>query len=347
VSIVKGDSSRGESATWIDDGEKYGLVGLSVKVEGHIPQGTISANLSVLADTTFNVPSNWQEWLGSIRAREVEDCNLFLLSKQPSSTPGILDAENQKLEQLVWNFYVGLLLASTFAPAHKPVMLTGSRQAGEIDIRQQKDLDSPIPCLFRPYPPVLARDIQLAAQLGEKLDAVATAQLPGGHWRLFRTLHVYTEARTNSEIVDRLHQYSRCIDGLILPDAGKTKQQFRSRTELFIGPSHHDMMGEIYDVRSAVEHLHENRYLEGFDRATRLDLLKNEAIVEHIARTALARIIGDNTVWPHFANTSALARFWALTAAERQKIWGDPINPMDALADFDPRYIHDGLLGAP
>ncbi|MGA7864987.1 MAG: hypothetical protein WCA23_13535, partial [Stellaceae bacterium] len=284
MSIIGNDSS-GNSAIWIDDGEKYGLVGLSVKVEGHIAQGRISPNLWVLADTTFNVPTNWQEWLGSIRAREVENCNLFLLSKQPSSTPGILDAENQKLEQLVWNFYVGLLLASTFAPAHKPVMLTGSRRAGEIDIRQQKDLDSPIPCLFRPYPPVLARDIQLAAQLGENLDALATAPLPDGHWRLFRTLHVYTEARTNSEIVDRLHQYSRCIDGLILPDAGKTKQQFRSRTEVFIGASHHDMMGEIYDVRSAVEHLHENRYLEGFDRATRLDLLKKEAIVEHISRT--------------------------------------------------------------
>ena len=106
---------------------------------------------------------------------------------------------------------------------------------------------------------------------------------------------VYTEARTNREIVDRLHQYSRCIDGLILPDAGKTKQQFRSRTELFIGSGHHDLMGEIYDVRSAVEHLHENRYLEGFDRATRLDLLKKEAIIEHVSRTALARIIGNNT----------------------------------------------------
>jgi hypothetical protein len=47
-----------------------------------------------------------------------------------------------------------------------------------------------------------------------------------------------------------------------LPDAGKTQQQFKVRTELFIGPRHHDMMGEMYDVRSAVENLHENRYLE-------------------------------------------------------------------------------------
>ena len=217
------------------------------------------------------MPANWREWLGSIRAGEVEDCNLFLLSKQASATPGVLDGENQKLQQRVWSFYVGLLLASPFAPAHKPVMLTGVRRDGEIDLRQQQDFESPVPCLFRPYPAVVPNDIRLAARLGENLNAIVTAPIAGGHWRLFRTLHVYREARTISEIVDRIDQYCRCIDGLILPAAGKTKQQFKSRTELFIGPGHHDLMGDLYDVRSAVEHLHENRYLEYFDRAMRLE----------------------------------------------------------------------------
>jgi len=124
------------------------------------------------------------------------------------------------------------------------------------------------------------------------------------------------------------------------------RQQFKSRTELFIGPKHHDEMGEIY-VRSAVEHLHENRYLEGFDRKIRLDLVKKEAFVEHIARKALARIIGNTNLWLYFANTTSLAAFWALPQPDQRRIWGDPINPLDALADFDPRYIHDGHLGGP
>ena len=106
-------------------------------------------------------------------------------------------------------------------------------------------------------------------------------------------------------------------------------------------------MGELYDVRSAVEHLHENRYLEYFDRATRLELARKEAIVEYIARKALARVIGIDTLWPHFANMPALEKFWALTPTERKSVWGDPIDPLSAVADFDPQYIHDGLLGAP
>ena len=334
-------------STWIDDGGKYAFIGLSVKLEGQIPSGSVRSNLSVLADTKFTVPPNWREWLRTIRTDEVEDCNLFLLSKLASSAPDVLDAENQKLQQRVWNFYVGLLLARSFAPAYRPVMLTGSRRDGEIDLRQQQDFDTPVPCLFRPYPSVMPDDIRLAARLGTNLETIAATQIMGGRWRLSRTLNVYTEARVIAEIVDRIYQYCRCIDGLILPVAGKTRQQFKSRTELFIGPGHHELMGELYNVRSAVEHLHENKYLEYFDRATRLELARKEAIVECIARTALARVIGNDALWPHFGNTPALEKFWGLTPAERTNIWGDPIDPLDAVADFDPQYIHDGLLGGP
>jgi hypothetical protein len=73
----------------------------------------------------------------------VQNSNLFLLSKLRSFTPDILDGENQKLEQRVQHFYVVLLLASTFAPAHKPVMITGSRRHGEIGISSKHDFDSP------------------------------------------------------------------------------------------------------------------------------------------------------------------------------------------------------------
>src|ERR1700741_2832903 len=50
MSIEKDDSDRGNPATWIDDGEKYALIGLSAKVEEYIP---------------FNIPPHWRDWLGS------------------------------------------------------------------------------------------------------------------------------------------------------------------------------------------------------------------------------------------------------------------------------------------
>ncbi len=332
---------------WIEDGDKYALVGLNLKLEGTPPPEQVADKLWALAGASFDVPAEWREWLGSIRVDEVAGCNLFLGSKLASTTPDILNGENQTLEKRVWHFYVGLLLSAMFSPSHRPVLLTGAHRDGVIGIRQHKDLDLPVPQVFRPYPAIIAADILSAACLGQQLGAMLPTAGPGDLWRFFRTLHIYIETRSVAELLDRIHQYCRCIDGLILPEVGKTKQQFKSRTELFIGPGHHDLMGALYDIRSHVEHLHENRYLEIFDRAIRLDLLQKEIVIEYVARTALARIVSQASLWTHFGNTAALEKFWALDSAERRKIWGSPIDPLAPLADFDPRHLHDGHLGKP
>ncbi|MDR3515330.1 MAG: hypothetical protein P4M00_05905 [Azospirillaceae bacterium] len=341
----KGGNGTGP-ASWIEDGEKYAFIGLSATTDS-IASCQVSPNLWAVSGVGFKIPKYWQQWLGSIRSGEVEECNLFLLAKKPTDKPELLDDENNELKNAVYQFYVGLLLASTFAPAHKPIMLTGARRDGETDIRQQQDMESPVPCQFRPHPPILASDIRLAAKLGDNVSALAKSPLVGGHWRLFRTLSLYVETRTVGEILDRLHQYCRCIDGLILPDTGRTGSQFKSRTELFVGPRLHSLFGDMYKIRSAVEHLHENRYLESFDRNIRLEIMRKEAILEHVARTAITKIIGDAKLWPHFANTTALAAFWKLDPTERQRIWGDPIDPMVAIAELGPQFIDDGHLGAP
>lgn len=327
---------------WINDGEKYALVGLEVNLEGVPPPEHIAPNLQVLTDTTFDVPPEWRDWLGSIRADQVQDCNLFLVSKLDSTTPGVLDGENQSLQQRVQNFYVGLLLSAMFSPAHEPVMLTGSREDGAIGVRQQTDLSCPAPQVFQPHPP----DIQLAAHLAQCLDAMRPDTEPDFNLlRLLRVMNIYVKARAITEPLDRIHQYCRCIEGLILPSIGNTKRQFKSRTELFIGPTHHEMMGDLYDVRSNVEHLHENRYLETFDREVQLDLVAKEAIVEYSARSTLARIVCNKALWTHFGNTGALDVFWSLSLEEQRSIWGDPIDPLEALTEFDPTYLHDGHLG--
>jgi hypothetical protein len=105
-------------------------------------------------------------------------------------------------------------------------------------------------------------------------------------------------------------------------------------------------MGDTCGVRSDVEHLHENKHPEVFDCNARLDLIKKLEMMEYITCSALVRILLDGKLWPHFASTTALQAFWALEEQERRKLWGDIINPNDALADLDPRYISDGHLGA-
>ena len=332
--------------SWLTDGEKYALIGLDVKIDRSIPFREIEPSLWVWTDQKFDLPDQWREWLGSIRSGEIEGCNLALLSKMQSSTPDVLDGENQQLQANVWGFYLGLLLSSTFTPARRPIALTGSRRSGVIGVRQESTLDTPAMNLFRHYPPIELSEVERAASLATFYGQLVASPPPGGAWRIFRALSVYHEARTTGVLLDRLHQYCRCIDGLILSQPGSGMRQFKSRTELFIGPRDHHLMGALYSIRSDVEHLHEHKYLEIFDRDERLDLVQKEAIAEHIARNALAHIIGTPPLWPHFGNTDALGPFWNLDPAERQKIWGPPkINTTDALVGYNPDFITDGALG--
>lgn len=327
---------------WIADGEKYALLGLAVKVTGPaIAQLDLSPDFGIVGGNDFKIPEEWREWLGSIRVEEVEACTLFVLTKLASAAPDILDGENILLTNRLWAFYRGLLLSSTFATAHKPVILTGSCRNGEIGLRQQQDLDVPVPNDFHPYPDVTPDEFRQAAAIARGLERLAATRQGSNRWRFNRVLHLYSQTRAEPDLLERVHQYARCIDGLILCDPGKSAKQFRSRSELFIGPHHHDLMGEIYDVRSAVEHLHEDCFLDPLSRTTQVDITKKEAIIEHIARTTLARIVLNEALWPFFTSKASLAGFWAKPAPERQAIWGTPIDPMDALIEFDERFLPD------
>jgi hypothetical protein len=335
------------SPSWIDDGDKYAVIALKVKLDNAVSLEEMTPHHWAFADTRFGMPAHWREWLGTIRTEEVEDSNLFLLSKMQSKAPEVVDAETAELKRHAGHFYAGLLLAGPFAPAHKPVMLAGYRQDGEINVRSQDDYEPAIPSIVRHFPSLTSAEVQLAAKIASQIAAIETSQLNGGCWRLFRVFHLYLAARAIRDNMDRLHQYCRCIDGLIVSKQGEAKKQFKSRTELFIGPHHHTLMGDTYAVRSDVEHLHENKHLEVFDRTTRLELVKKLEMMEYIVRSALVRIVLEPKLWSHFGNTAALLAFWALDDQQQRALWGAPINPTDALDGFDPRYISDAQLSGP
>ena len=215
---------------WIAEGEKYALIGLDVKIEHAIPFGEIAPGLWAWTDQKLDLPADWRTWIGSLRAEEIEGCNFALLSKMPSKRPGVLDGENQLLQRHVWGFYIGLLLSSSFTPSHRSIFLTGSRRDGEIDVRQVSSLDQPALNLFRHYLPILPDEVTRAASIGRHYEQLVTTPTTGTPWRIFRALSVYVAARTTEDLLDRLHQYCRCIDGLILSEPGQGAKQFKSRT---------------------------------------------------------------------------------------------------------------------
>ncbi len=330
---------------YIRPGDKYSTLALSVKTDDSVVTQQLG-DLCLIAGAAFQLDDFWRAQLGDIATGDLESCNIFLVARQASLNPAHLDRESQALRTIIHNAYVGLLLTGPWAAARRPLLLSGARASDEIALRCHDKLDGPVAGLVKPYPALAIRHFAEAVRLGHCITDIPAAALKGGHWRLWRTLEIFRKAVTLSDIVERVHQYCRCIDGLILPTVGKTAAQFKSKTELFIGPKHHDLMEEMYQIRSADEHLNETKYLEVFDRDIRLDVLQKEMIVSFIVRRVLSHVIGTPHLWEHFANSATLEAFWRLAPAERQTLWGDPIDPLLPVANFERSLLTDDQLGA-
>src|SRR5258708_23732136 len=124
--------------------------------------------------------------------------------------------------------------------------------------------------------------------------------------RFFHIVHVYCEARANRETLDQIHQFSRCLEGLIFPKPGDSTKKFKSRTELFIGPKHHDLMGELYEIRSAAEHMNDHLFVVPSGREERIEFVRKSVIVEFIARTSITRVLSRPALCSHSATDVAL-----------------------------------------
>lgn len=329
---------------WIKDGEKFALIGLDVPVEPEFTEMVLDDGMMALADRSFELPDYWKNWLGSIRVEQINECTLFLLAKCESQTVGIVDGEDKCLISKVGHWMMGLCLSQKISVTEGIFQAVGHCKDGKIDIRNFSSLVPPLGSIVSEFGPIGEERLISAANIAGGLHEITDKE--AAYWRLLRCLHIYQEARSQRDILDRVHQFTRCIEGLIVPTQGNTKSQFKSRTELFIGPKHHELMGKLYDVRSDVEHLHENKLLEQFDRDQRIEIAKLEAVSEWIARSCLTRILLSPQLRAMFGNVMNLNSFWALDPEQRRMVWGDPVDPMDTAKQFNFSYITNSALGS-
>lgn len=222
----------------------------------------------------------------------------------------------------------------------RPLRLSGAHRDTEIDVRSVADLDA----AWWPYgiehPPVSEARLREAADL-----AVALAEMPspGKYGRLWRIAHAFYDGLRSPDPGRRIHQFVRCVEGFILPDAGATERQFKSRTEVFVGPRDHALTEQLYKVRSAVEHLHgpEKEVAGSTDRERGLVVVQRAVEAEALARYCIRHLLLNRTLWPHFESDSALASFWALDAGARNKTWGQPLKLASVSAGFKPDLVPD------
>lgn len=296
----------------------------------------IEPGLLVTRELPLAMPDHWQTWLGSLRVEELTKANLFVFATSPSSAPKSLDAENKELAALVHRLYFGLLVAVPYIQHQEGTLMTGAHHDGQVDVREVTRYDDVVPPAGCYGAKLGASVFQSARRVAE---GIASLEGTGEHSRIWRITHAFYDAMRSNEFGLRLHQCVRSIEGFVLPDIGSTRKQMISRSTLFMGSGFDALMGKLFDIRSAVEHLH-GPYAEVSapdDPSAQLLLAEFSFKAEAIARYCLDRLFTTPSLWAHFADDNRLRAFWKLNPSQRSALWGGAMDSAKAFAHFSTK----------
>jgi hypothetical protein len=153
--------------------------------------------------------------------------------------------------------------------------------------------------------------------------------------RLERGAYALEHALMDHRLQERLHKFVCALEALVKPQIRKTKKQFVHRCQTFAvpGASAESTLGETYDIRCAIEHMH-----DGLTVATEGVLKERLAQVEYLALRTYAHLLMESSVRQHFESEAAIDAFWHLAERERQNIWGPGVN-LDT--DAVPRHYYN------
>ncbi len=288
----------------------------------------------------FKVTDWWREQLGTLQSEEIESSDLYLITTLSSGSLEILDAENNDLIDKCRNLFYAFLLSGHTCTESDPKLVTGSMKENEATFRSISDFEHPTCISGIRIPSIDENRMELTASLYRGLKSVIYDRKIKG--RVIRAINCYLDGIKSSHVYEKIMNCIRTMEAFLLPEIGKTERQFKSRTELFIGPGKQELVGLIYKVRSAIEHLHNP--LDIIDGSTVkekfIGLLEVGVIAESIARYCVNRLLLKPDTWDHFATDDSIRAFWRKTNKERQAIWGDKMDISTTLAGFDRSQVH-------
>lgn len=311
------------------NGDKFAVLAVE-NVHSELPknwEGQLSDGTWVLTKVPVQRESYWREWIGSIRAERLKRAHLVLVRSTSSANPEILDEQHDALgEHLTQIFY--MLALSGVLQYEAADVLKGSMIGGKTDIPQIAEL----PKFHRTggdnsVPVTLAR-LEDAARLQSILATIYSGT--GDYKRVGRGLNVLMDGLRQELGQERIHQFVRSLEALILPDPGKTQKQFVHRCQTFAkaSPASEKILKDAFDMRSDTEHLHDwDRALQSYSEADRDTVaLQRTRQMERLACFAYSRILGDNAICAHFKNETTQRTFWSHNDAGRKTIGGKQVD---------------------
>lgn len=306
------------------DGYKFALVAVTqcrTDVRGEIDLGYGTTALPRIVDV---LDPTWRSWLGESGTGEIERANLVLFRSRNSNTPRILDGENDDLVQEVTDVWA-VLQFSGIVERQTVTWLTGTVEAGRLNFRQVGHA--------RPFftstasAPTVATTNRLRAADGHAHEW-STILASRRYKRIIRGANVLMGGLQEYYGQERLHQFVRSLEALILPQVGSTQRQFVHRCQTFTiaNQDHAMILNDMFAMRSAVEHLHESasaleqQYADEQQRMRIAERRTRQA--EALATWSYRRLLDNATLRAEFETDVTIAAFWQRPDHERKAIWG-------------------------
>jgi hypothetical protein len=315
--------------------EKYAAFFMSrCAVGADIPdEAEIGPRIWVSRTFGIEAEDHWREWLGSVVMDEMAKEGLAVYVTAPSEHPEVLDAVNAALSERVNDTLNGLLLQG-IPPFERGILVSGANANGTVGIRQHSS--------FRDLYPLAIQRLSARFVVGraELVRSLSLARLvrsiqsaPRPEWgRLIRAVSTLLKANHETNLVgDRLHQLVRSLEGLIKPRIGQSRDDFahRGQTIALANVATRDILLELYDLRSAVEHLNDpiDALPPGGTEQQRRDRINQRTRqAEALARFAVLKVLESAEMFTAFRSDASMDTFWSLQDHERLALWGSRID---------------------
>lgn len=311
----------------LEIGDKFAILAVDRCSRSLTAELRLSDGTDALTTVPTELTETWRRWLGEARMKSLTSSNLVLVRKKSNSQPGNLDEEHEQLKREIFDTFCLLQLSGPLQYQDASILLGRADTSGVITsqvIQLQRFRPTSGTNPF-PVTPQRLEEAVAARRVRERLRA------SGDYVRFKRGIRILVQAISEFHGSERLHQFVRALEALMIPAISKTRKQFVRRCKMFTEaqPGTGFVIGQIYDMRSDVEHVHElSRSIRYFPEGERerVALLRARQI-ETLACSAYRLLHSDDTLLRHFETDESIQLFWTQDEPViRQKLAGRTVD---------------------
>ena len=271
---------------------------------------------------------HWKKWLGSLRLESLHQANLILMYSEPSTTPELFSEHEERLKKRLFQVFCLLQLSGVMMEYAGAELVCGFCLQGQSEVRHMSKLPYFHQTLDSISVPVDIARLEEAVQRRAPLDTIYSS--PQDFTRLRWGWEVLINGLQQKYPQERIHQFVRSLEALILPESGNTRRQFVHRCQTFAKPNQDTraILEEAFDLRSMAEHLNDwEQALESHPEMEREALaFCRTRQMEQLALYAYSHIFDIDAVRGHFKGNVKQKQFWKLPDHERSNIWRKQID---------------------